>query len=88
MLLQEPATRTLEDFITLALTVERTMSEAPALSSSAQLPPAAIDQVNRRYRCTSLSSESAMAAGTVVSIVIRCVQMTALPCPWSVLSKL
>ena len=32
---QEPATRTLEDLITLALTVECAMSEAPAMSSSA-----------------------------------------------------
>jgi len=57
-LLQEPANRKLEDLVTLALTVERAMSEAPALSSSAHQPSAAVGQVSRHHRRASPSSES------------------------------
>ena len=57
-LLQEPADRKLEDLVTLALTVERAMSEAPALSSGAHQPSAAVGQVSRHHRRASPWSES------------------------------
>ena len=57
-LLQEPATRKLEDFVRLALTVERAMSEAPALSPSVQPPPAAVGLVGGHQRSVSPASQS------------------------------
>lgn len=48
-LLQVPAAWTLNELEALALTVERAMTEAPALSSSAQPLQAAVGQVGGRH---------------------------------------
>jgi hypothetical protein len=57
-LLQEPSSRSLQELITLALTVERAMAEAPALSSEAraQQPAAAGGQVGCRQPRVSPAS--------------------------------
>jgi hypothetical protein len=55
-LLQEPANRTLEELVSLAVTIERAMAEAPALSSGSQ-PSASVGHVfSRRDRPSSPSS--------------------------------
>jgi hypothetical protein len=55
-LLQEPAKRILEELVSLAVTIERAMAEAPALSSGSQ-PSASVGHVfSRRDRPSSTSS--------------------------------
>ena len=55
-LLQEPVNRTLEELVSLAVTIERAMAEAPALSSGSQ-PSASVGHVfSRRDRPLSPSS--------------------------------
>jgi hypothetical protein len=57
-LLQEPATRTLAEFITLAVTVERALSEAPAFALNGQLPAADVGQLRGRQSRTIPSSDT------------------------------
>jgi hypothetical protein len=55
-LLQEPANRTLDELVSIAVTIERDMAEAPALSSGNQ-PSASVGHVfSRRDRPSSPSS--------------------------------
>ena len=63
-LLQEPANRKLDDLVTLALTIERSMSEAPALSSGNIHSSASVGHVaSRRNRPHSPSSPSCANCG-------------------------
>jgi hypothetical protein len=62
-LLQEPANRTLDELVSIAVTIERTMAEAPALSSGNQ-PSASVGHVfSRRDRPSSLSSSGCGKCG-------------------------
>jgi hypothetical protein len=58
-LLQEPANRTLDELVSLAVTIERAMTEAPALSSESNRMSASVSHMfSRRGRPSSPSTAS------------------------------